>query len=822
MDTRGRGHDRDHGFGHGKEPAEEPDAEDEGERGHQEDRRRHRVLRADRGARHLGLEGDAARGGHAGSDPTFEHEVQGVGPGTAEGADRDHQRDRRDEPRDPEHEACEQGDTYRTLGDPVGPGRDRFDRLVHRRRLNRVPGPRCSNPNATPATPATLGHFGIMGVIWPPGLGEPCRDDYAPCSGAGYGGLGMRLRRPEKQGGGPAAMTASHATALAGMGGSDVLSQTLDVSRIRESTRRGRLWKLVLLLVPITAYLYYRILSHNLISPGLPKFTAEQTQILLPVGLIVVLCIVLVVPMTAMGRSPHVRYDASEISTSLDDVVGLGPVKEEVVKTLNLFLGYQTFRKVMGGNPRKGVLFEGPPGTGKTYMAKAMAHEAGVPFLFVSSTAFQSQYYGATGRKIRNYFKELRKAAAEEGGAIGFIEEIDAIAGARSGMRAVPYGGSVAGVFGADPHGRVIERNTSEGISGVVNELLIQMQSFDTPSTSHRFSGWWIDGLNRFLPTHRRIRKRVPEPSNVLLIAATNRAADLDPALLRPGRFDRSIHFDLPSRTGRREIIDYYLDRKAHVPELDKEERRDALAAMTFGYTPVMIEHIFDEGLVWALRDGQIAMTWDHIQQAKMTEEIGLKQPVEYTDEERRTIATHESGHATVAYLVGQNRKLEVLSIIKRRDALGLLAHSDGEERFTRTRSELLGMMKIAFGGMSAEELFFGESGTGPSGDLVVATRLAAQMVGSFGMAGSLVSYDAIEGGPLSQGIVAKVLGNGDARSAVEKLLEQAKADVQVMLDDNRHLVVALRDELLAKSELVGDEIVDVLREAEARKRLDG
>ncbi|MCU1464530.1 MAG: ATP-dependent Zn protease, partial [Actinomycetia bacterium] len=357
-------------------------------------------------------------------------------------------------------------------------------------------------------------------------------------------------------------------------------------------------------------------------------------------------------------------------------------------------------------------------------------------------------------------------------------------------------------------------------ISGVVNELLIQMQSFDTPTGSHKLTSWWINTLNRFLPAHQRIAKRVAQPQNVLLIAATNRASDLDPALLRPGRFDRSIHFDLPSRTGRREIIDYYLDRKAHVPELDKEERRDALAAMTFGYTPVMIEHIFDEGLVWALRDGEIAMNWSHVQQAKMTEEIGLKQPVEYTDDERRTIATHEAGHATVAYLVGQNRKLEVLSIIKRRDALGLLSHSDGEERFTRTRSELLGMMKIAFGGMSAEELFFGESGTGPSGDLVHATRIAAQMVGSFGMAGSLVSYDAIEGGPFTQGIVAKVLGNEDARASVEKLLAQAKADVQALLDDHRHLVMALRDELLAKSELVGDEIVDVLREAEARKRL--
>ena len=276
----------------------------------------------------------------------------------------------------------------------------------------------------------------------------------------------------------------------------------------------------------------------------------------------------------------------------------------------------------------------------------------------------------------------------------------------------------------------------------------------------------------------------------------------------------------MPSRSGRREIIDYYVDKKAHVPELDKEERRDTIAAMTFGYTPVMLEHLFDEALVWALRDNRDAMDFKDVQQAKMTTEIGLKQPVEYEEEEKRTIATHEAGHAVVAYLVGQNRKLEVLSIIKRRDALGLLAHSDGEERFTKTRSELIGMMKISFGGMSAEELFFGESGTGPSGDLVHATRIAAQMVGSFGMAGSLVSLEAIESGPLSQGIVAKVLANDEARSSVEKLLDQAKADVHKMLDGNRHLVMALRDALLEREELVGDEIVDTLHEAEARHRI--
>jgi ATP-dependent Zn protease len=210
-------------------------------------------------------------------------------------------------------------------------------------------------------------------------------------------------------------------------------------------------------------------------------------------------------------------------------------------------------------------------------------------------------------------------------------------------------------------------------------------------------------------------------------------------------------------------------------------------------------------------------MDWADVQQAKLTEEIGLKQPVEYTHDEKLTIATHEAGHAVIAHLVGVGRKLEVLSIIKRRDALGLLAHSDSEERFTRTRTELIASIQISFGGMTAEELFFGESGTGPGGDLAMATRIAAQMVGAYGMANSLVSFDAVEPGPISQGIVAKVLADEESRSALERLLNQAKSDVRALLDQNRHLVVALRDALIAQDELVGDEIIDVLEAAAHR-----
>jgi cell division protease FtsH len=426
-------------------------------------------------------------------------------------------------------------------------------------------------------------------------------------------------------------------------------------------------------------------------------------------------------------------------------------------------------------------------------MAKAMANEAAVPFLFVSSSAFQSMYYGQTNRKIRSYFKALRKAARREGGAIGFIEEIDAIGAARSG-----FGGS---------GGR-------EGISGVVNELLIQLQSFDTPPAGVRLRNWGIEIVNSLLPPGSQLRKRVVPPANSLVIGATNRAADLDPALLRPGRFDRSIYFDLPGRSGRREILDYYLAKKAHDPDLDDPALRDTAAAMTSGYSPVMIEHLLDEALVWALRRGADRLNWADLQKAKMTEEIGLAQPVEYTEAERRTIATHEAGHATIAWLVGKSRKLEVLSIIKRKHALGLLAHSDREERFLQSESEVHGLIQIALGGLVAEELFFGEISSGPSGDLQAATTLAAQMIGSLGMAGSLFSYEAMR--MPNTDIVTRVVSSDDGKAAIERKLDTARGEVRGLLAEHRVVVEALRDALLDRHELIGDEILDVIHHADA------
>ena len=525
-----------------------------------------------------------------------------------------------------------------------------------------------------------------------------------------------------------------------------------------------------------------------------------EAIIFAPVALIMVMIVLMMAMPLFSGRSPHQIVRPEEIEVGLDEVRGLDNQVDEVGRTLDVFLGYATFRDQLGGNPRRGMLFEGPPGTGKTYLAKAMAKQAGVPFLFSAAPAFQSMWFGMTNAKIRSFFRRLRKLARKEGGAIGFIEEIDAIGGERGGMNASPDGTGL---------GRVASSFMGAGGSGMVNELLIQMQSFDQPPFGARFKARMIEWVNGFRKPEKRIAATKPTYSNILLIAATNRADNLDPALLRPGRFDRRLYFDLPSKSGRRELIDFFLDRKNHHQVLDDDHTRENLAHETFGYTPVMIEHLLDEALLMALRGGRTSMNVQDIHEAKLTEELGFKQPVTYTETDRVSVATHEAGHATVAYFLGKGRRLEVLSIIKRGMALGLLAHGDEEERFTRTRTEIESGVAIALGGLVAEEVFFGESGTGPASDLQAATTLAAQMVGSFGMAGSLVSFDAIAEGPIgSKNLVGKVLADSQGKARVEEILTEQKERVTKLLEENRDVVIGLRDSLIARDELVGDEIM--------------
>jgi ATP-dependent Zn protease len=561
--------------------------------------------------------------------------------------------------------------------------------------------------------------------------------------------------------------------------GEVVRSHDVDASTHRERQRRKRLWKLVVALGVPTLWFWVRELSGNPVRLGLPAIIRESPELALLVVLMSVMMLLMLVPYLGAGRSPHTLLRPEDSKVRLDDVVGATQTKREAVDTLNIFLNHETFRSQMGGSARRGVLFEGPPGTGKTHLAKALAAEAGVPFLFVAASEFQSMFYGQTNRKVRTYFKALRAAARAEGGAIGFIEEFDAIGAARSGM----------GVG-----------NSREGGVGIVNELLVQMQSFELPTFSQRIRGSLTERVNRYLPSHRHIRRPALQTANILIIAATNRAADLDPALLRPGRFDRTIHFDVPPRSDRAEIAQYYLDRKRHIDSVSAA----FVADLTAGYTPVRIEKLLDEALVVALRDGRDAMSTHDIIAAQLVTEVGMSHDVGYHPDERRRVAVHEAGHALVATLTGRDVKLA--SILRRSGSLGLVAHGEFEERYLKTPAEATDLMAVALAGRAAEIQELGEASSGIASDLAAATNMAAQLVGMLGAGGSLLSLEAAHM-PGAGNLVAKVLHDEIARAKADEFMNTAADRAACAVLEHRRALIALADALCEQDELSGDDV---------------
>ena len=296
----------------------------------------------------------------------------------------------------------------------------------------------------------------------------------------------------------------------------------VDATANRERMRQRRLKRTLLLLAPLCVWLVYRLVTDNQIRIGMPGWLSGNPEIVIALGMILVLGTVIFIPLLTAGRSPHTLLRPADSNVRLDDVVGADQTKREAIDSMNLFLASETFEREMGGNARRGVLFEGLPGTGKTHLAKAMAAEAGVPFLFVSASEFQSMYYGQTNKKIRSFFKALRKAARDEGGAIGYIEEFDAIGGDPQ----------------RDEHGVDARRHRRRGQRTARADAELRPARPDRRSSRR----WWIDWINGVPPRRAAQARPTRKAANVLIVASTNRAADLDPALLRPGRFDRDHH----------------------------------------------------------------------------------------------------------------------------------------------------------------------------------------------------------------------------------------------------------------------------------------
>ncbi|SUB88918.1 ATP-dependent zinc metalloprotease FtsH [Porphyromonas macacae] len=386
----------------------------------------------------------------------------------------------------------------------------------------------------------------------------------------------------------------------------------------------------------------------------------------------------------SVGKSKAQLYDKKNVHVTFDNVAGLHEAKEEVEEIVHFLKNPEKYTK-LGGKIPKGALLVGPPGTGKTLLAKAVAGEAHVPFFSLSGSDFVEMFVGVGASRVRDLFKQAKEKAP----CIVFIDEIDAVGRAR---------GKNANFGGND------ERENT------LNQLLTEMDGFGTNS-------------------------------GVIILAATNRADILDKALLRAGRFDRQIYVDLPDLNDRKEIFLVHLKPL----KIDNTVDVDLLARQTPGFSGADIANICNEAALIAAREGQDFVNKENFMNAVDRVIGGLEKKNKMTtEEERRSIAIHESGHATISWMLEYANPLVKVTIVPRGKALGAAWYLP-EERQITTKEALLDQMCATLGGRAAEELFLGRISTGAANDLERITKLAYAMVVYYGMSDKMPNVNYYE-----------------------------------------------------------------------------
>src|SRR6266487_335635 len=489
-----------------------------------------------------------------------------------------------------------------------------------------------------------------------------------------------------------------------------------------------------------------------------------------------------------LGRPRLYWLMPGETGVTFEDYKGNPEVLEAARRIVGLLRGVKEFQQ-MGGSPVRGLLLSGPPGTGKSYLAQCMSTEAGVPFAYASAASFRAMFIGMDVLMIKRLYKKARRLAREYGGCVVFMDEFDAIGMSRSARG----GGTMAmggGIFGA------------MGGTGGLNELLMQM---DPPNVE---TGWFKKVLRLLGLYHSRVQA---EP--VLTIGATNIPESLDPALLRPGRFDRKIHVAPPTDKYRGEVIEYYLDKVKHEPTISLA----ALVARMVDYTPVAIKHVINEAVIIAHFDGRDMVTYKDLIEAQDVHEFGLRQPSELTPIERRRLAYHEAGHTVACYYLLEREFPAFVTVHRRGDVEGAEAFAawrPKETIKTRSKEEILARIQIALASRAAEELFLDVNLNGVAGDFAGATTTALAYVGMYGMDGTITSYMGYAN--LSPNASPNVVpGMSDRTEAV--LQSQLKA-VKRLLQDHSEALIAVAESLIERDELVGEEIKRLIDEADARR----
>jgi len=471
---------------------------------------------------------------------------------------------------------------------------------------------------------------------------------------------------------------------------------------------------------------------------------------LLPTIMLVVL-FVLIFKMQGLGEKGKV-YDAetSKSKVKFKDVAGLDEERQEMIEIVDFLKHPEKFQK-MGAKVPRGVLLCGKPGTGKTLIAKAIAGEAGVPFISMSGSEFIEMFAGLGASRVRKLFEKAKKIAP----CIVFIDEIDAIGSRRSSSS-----------------GAETENNQT------LNQLLVEMDGFETTES-------------------------------IIVLAATNRPEMLDTALLRPGRFDRQITIGLPDINGREEILKIHSEDK----HLADDIRLRSIAEDTAGFTGAELANILNEAAIIATVKGHEAITQEDIEEAIKKVTVGLeKRNRVISEKDKRLTAYHEAGHAIVSSTLETQKDIKEVSIIPRGVAGGYTMYKTDEDKFYMSKTEMEEKLIALFGGRAAEKLVLNDISTGASNDIQVATNIAKDMITTYGMSETLgpISINTDQD-PYELQLLGETFT--DAIGAeIKVLLDTAYQRAQIILKENRTKLDAVATELLKKEVISAEEFQTIIQ----------
>lgn len=546
-------------------------------------------------------------------------------------------------------------------------------------------------------------------------------------------------------------------------------------NRIRRFLRSGWIWKTLLTVFII-----------GLFVPSVMTLLLTILGLVISVGVFMLTIVVQFVAIFwFLSRSRTYEIMPGSEGVSFADYKGQPELLEQARQIVTLLRGVDTFEKA-GGQPLTGVLLEGPPGTGKTWLAKAISTEAGVPFFYVDTSSLQGMFVGTGALKVGTMFRKARKAAKQYGASVIFLDEIDTV-GSRGGVSTVG-GGQNGGMGGGGD------------MSGLLSTLLVQMDGF---SSEH---GWRANLRARFY--RLVLRRDPPKPEKrVLIIGATNRVAALDPALLRPGRFDKKLRVDPPDMQGRIEIFKYYLTKMAH----DDSMVPAVLATETPGYSPADIKYLLNESLRYALFKGRAYITYDDFRLAQPEHEMGIRSPIKHmSPEAKRRLAYHEAGHALAVRLFMPHHRIARITIIRQGQAFGHVSHYPAQDMYQgmQTLRKMEDRMKVSVAGKAGEIEFCGlsEQTLAVGGDFATIRSMLWQMA----MAGLLGPLGGALGRPqdaMHTGGSGTSSPSPEMAKAMEEEFQKILKETRKALRDNSHIMNALVERLLAKGEMLADEV---------------